>query len=533
MNKVINSIFIVLVFFSIHLFAQDNEKYIIKSIDINDELSNFGTTYYGENKIIFASPRDATKIIKNVWEPNEQPYLDLYIGETDKNGEIINVEKLNPDVNSKFHEADVAYTNDLKTVYFTRDNYYDNKLKKDESGETHLALFRADVIAPGKWENVVELPFNNPDYSVGHPALSPDNKWLYFVTDVPGTYGKTDIYRVAIHEHGTYGTPENLGDKINSPAREMFPYISENNVMYFSSDRGGGNGNLDIYFVRLDDDSKPVNLGAPINSFDDDFAFLKKKGEDHGYFSSNRPGGKGDDDIYYFIELEPALDCVQTVSGIVKDKKTGDLIPGAIVVLLDKDENEKGMSIVKEDAKFTFDVKCDSDYIVKAFKEKYSSASKKFKSSDDGILELDLPLEKLSEIKNTITTIPTPTVDECQNALEKVSNIYFDLDKATITPIAAIELDKVIYIMKKCPNIHVEASSHTDSRASYEYNMDLSQRRAEATVDYIVNHGGISRDRLKAVGYGETRLLNRCKDGVECSEEEHSINRRTQFDVIK
>jgi outer membrane protein OmpA-like peptidoglycan-associated protein len=498
--------------------------------NLNDEYSNFGTTCYDEDKIIFASPRNSSKIIKNVWEPNEQPFLDLYIVTIDKNGEIRDVNKLNLDVNSRYHDADVVYTNDLKTVYFTRDNYYNNKLKKDDDGKVHLALFRADVVEYGKWENVVEMPFNNKDYSIGHPALSPDNKTLYFVTDVPGTFGKTDIYKVAINSDGTYGTPENLGDKINTTYREMFPYISENDIMYFSSDRGGGYGNLDIYFVRLDDDSKPIKLPLPINSFEDDFAFLKKKGDDFGYFSSNRPGGKGDDDIYYFIELEPSLDCRQTVTGVVVDKNNGELIPGDIVVLFDKEGNEKGTKIVKEDAKFEFKVKCDSKYIVKAFKENYSFAIKEIKTTDSAKLELELPLEKLSK-KETKIVYKTPPISECQIALEKVDNIYFDLDKAVITPLAAIELDKVIYVMKKCPNIHVIASSHTDSRASFEYNLDLSQRRAESTVNYIVNKGGIARHRLTAVGYGETRLLNRCKDDVECSEEDHSVNRRTQFDV--
>jgi len=513
--------------------AQDTERYSIKNLDINDEYSNFGTSYYGSDKIIYASPRKGFKLVKNVWEPNEQPFLDLYIGDIAEDGEITNVTKLNKDVNSKYHEADVVYTNDLQTVYFTRDNYYKGKENKAKDGMINLAMFKADVVAPGEWKNIEPMPFNNPEYSVGHPALSPDNKTLYFVSDIPGGFGQTDIYKVAINDDGTYGSPVNLGPKVNTAGREMFPFMADNNILYYSSDKAGGMGNLDIYAVKLDGRSEGINLGAPINSFNDDFAFLKNSGDDYGYFSSNRASGKGDDDIYYFKELVPLkMPCTQLAEGVVRDKNTGKRIPGALVVLYDADGNEIEVQIVKEDAKFAFDIDCESAYKVVGSKEGYTEDSKEFTSNTKLELGLDLGLNIAKETEPEVATGVTKSeYDSCQLALDNVNNIYFDLDKSYIRPDAASELDKVVKIMKRCPNIKIEASSHTDSRASNEYNEALSQRRAQSTVDYIVNVGGISPDRIHAVGYGETRLRNRCKDGVKCSEAEHQVNRRTQFDI--
>ena len=326
----------------------------------------------------------------------------------------------------------------------------------------------------------------------------------------------------------------NLGAKVNTEGREMFPFMANNNILYYSSDKAGGMGNLDIYAAKLDGRSEPINLGAPINSFNDDFAFLKKPGDDHGYFSSNRTSGKGDDDIYYFKELMPLkMPCTQVAEGVVRDKKTGRRVPGALVILYDENGKELDVQIVKEDAKFSFDVDCESNYKVVGSKENYTEDSKKFTSNAELELglDLDLNIDKEAAQQAAPNTVAKVEYDQCQEALDNIDNIYFDLDKSYIRPDAASELDKVVKIMKRCPNIKIEASSHTDSRASKEYNEKLSQRRAQSTVDYIVNVGGISPDRIHAVGYGETRLRNRCSDGVKCSEAEHQVNRRTQFEI--
>jgi len=526
-------------------YAQETkERYTIKYLDeCNDELSNFGTTFFGENQIIFSSPRKRSRMIKNIWLPNQQPFLELYLADISEDGEIVNKRKINSEVNSRYHESNVAFTNDMKTVYFSRDRYFNRHLDKGKDGKAHISMYRADVISPTEWTNVVEMPFNEKDYCVGHPTLSEDNKTLYFSSEMNGD---DDIYKVAINNDGTYGDPVNLGSQVNTSKSERFPFMGENNTLYFSSDRPGGHGRLDIYAVKLDGKSEPINLGAPINSYRDDFSFTKKKGEDFGYFSSKRGSGKGDDDIYYFKEIEP-LPCNQIAEGVVTDKKTGRRIPNALVILYDVNGKEIDSQVVGPDAKFRFEVDCSSKYKVHGSKENYSFDSKEFTSNSNLKLGLDLGLGIEREI--TQPTLPSGTpynpstpksdsrpviiseYDVCQSALDDVDNIYFDLNKSYIRADAASELDKVVRIMKRCSNIYVDATSHTDSRASNAYNQALSQRRAQATVDYIVNIGGISSDRIKAIGYGETRLRNECSNGVHCSEARHQMNRRTQFEI--
>jgi len=525
-------------------YAQEEvkERYTIKYLEeCNDELSNFGTTFYGDNQIIYSSPKKKSRMIKNIWRPNQQPFLELYLADIAEDGEIINRRKISREVNSRFHESNVAFTSDMKTVYFSRDKYYKKRLDKDAHGKTHIALYKADVISPTEWANVVEMPFNEREYCVGHPTLSEDDKTLYFSSEMNGD---DDIYKVTINEDGTYSDPVNLGLQVNTTGSERFPFMGENNTLYFSSDRPGGMGKLDIYAVKLDGKSKPINLGAPINGYRDDFSFVKKRGEDYGYFSSRRGSGKGDDDIYYFKENEP-LPCKQIAEGIVTDKKSGRRIPNALVVLYNAKGKEIYSQVVGPDAKFTFEIDCKSQYKVHGSKENYSFDTKEFTSNANLKLGLDLGLGIEKQLKGvtyptTTVTSTTPTTvgpellseyDVCQGALDDIENIYFDLNKSYIRADAASELDKVVRIMKRCSNIHVEASSHTDSRAPHAYNQSLSQRRAQATVDYITNNGGISTERIKAIGYGETRLRNECADGVKCSEEKHQMNRRTQFEI--
>jgi len=532
MNERIKKLNILIVLLMLSLsfsFAQDNERYSIKHLEeCNDELSNFGTTFYGENQMIYSSPKKVSRVVKNVWEPNEQAYLELYLADINEDGELVNRKKINSEVNSKYHESNVAFTNDLQTVYFSRNKYYKKKLDKDQFGMTHIAMYKADVVSPGVWSNVVEMPFNDSEYSVGHPTLSEDNNTLYFSSNMNGS---DDIYRVAINGDGSYGDPVNLL-QINTVGSERFPFMAENNMLYFSSDKPGGMGKLDVYAVKLDGKSDPVNLGMPINSYRDDFSFTKKKGADYGYFSSNRGSGKGDDDIYFFKELE-GLPCNQIAEGIVTDKKSGRRIPNALVILYDAAGKELDTQIVGADAKFAFEVDCESSYKVHGSKENYSFDEKTFTSNANLELGLDLGL---GIEKETTPVLSTPAVtasqyDACQGALDNINNIYFDLDKHYIRADAASELDKVVRIMRRCSMINVDATSHTDSRASHAYNEALSQRRAQATVDYITNIGGISPNRINAIGYGETRLRNECADNVKCSEPKHQMNRRTQFEI--
>ena len=336
--------FLILCMFSVALLSAQTEtsgKYgTIKNLEINTKNSDFGPTYLGQNQLIFASPKKGFRIVKDVWEQNGQRFLELYVGTiNNETGEVSGQEKLKGEVNSRYHDAQAVFTKDGKTVYFTRDNYYNKILGIDNKGWTNLAMFKATVNNEGEWINIIPMPFNNVEYSVGHPALSDDEKTLYFASDMPGTLGETDIFKVDVNQSG-FGNPINMGDKVNSTSKDWFPFVDEG-VLYFTSDRSGGMGGSDIYAAKLKGFSPdPVLLNEPMNSASDDFAFIIDATTRKGYFSSNREGGKGDDDIYSFIEEETVeFKCKQLVTGEVRDKNTTDLLPGAEVVLSDEEGN--------------------------------------------------------------------------------------------------------------------------------------------------------------------------------------------------
>lgn len=510
-----------------YVYGQDNYK--IKNLDVNTKYSDFGVAYYGGDAIYASSKKVENKSRKN-WT-NGQPYLELYEGVIDGTGEIVDSNAFSDNVNTKYHESNAIFTNDLKTVYFTRNNYFDKHYGKDSIGWNNLKMFKADVMENGEWSNITPMPFNDDNYSVGHPALSVDESVLYFTSDMPGSMGATDIFSVTINRDGSYGSPMNMGSQINTYGKEMFPFVSDKGNLYFSSDRRGGLGGLDVYMIPLNNTlMTPKNLGEPINSSKDDFCFIIDNNKNNGYFSSNRAGGHGDDDIYYFDELNaPTSACSQKISGTVRDKSNGALLPGALVVLY-KDGQKLESVIVGADAAFAFNkMDCSTTYRVTGDKNMYNGAEETVTTTAD--LDLDLNLD-LGLQPNAPAVADKEKLDRCQYALDNINTIYFDLDKYYIRPDAAIELEKIVRTMKRCPNIKVEAGSHTDSRASHAYNNNLAQKRAQATVDYIVSRG-IDAYRITPNGYGETQLLNRCSDGVKCSEGEHQVNRRTEFVIIR
>ena len=310
--------------------------YAVKNINVNTKYADFGTAYFGADSVVFSSPRGKRSIVRNIWKPNEQPYLDLYVGVIDGGSEIVGKQKVKGVVNTRFHEAIVAFTKDQKTVYFTGNNYHNNIIKNDVDGTLRLQLFKATVTANGEWTNVEKLSFNSDQFSTGHPALSADDKKLYFISDGLESIGKTDIFVVDINADGTYSKPKNLGPKINTSEKEEFPYINDDGILYFSSTGHSGSGGLDVFASRIYDTtvSEALNLGAPINGANDDFAFIIK--QDKGYFSSNRSEGVGDDDIYSFKALSPLkIECTQMVTGVVKNKDTQKPLMDAVVDLLD------------------------------------------------------------------------------------------------------------------------------------------------------------------------------------------------------
>ncbi len=407
-------------------------------------------------------------------------------------------------------------------MYFTRNNFLDGKKGRDKGMDkeqtTLIKIYKASLI-DGEWSNIKELPFNSDLYSTAHPTLSVDEKMLYFSSDMPGTLGGADIFKVSIDKNDKYGKPENLGSTVNTEGRESFPFIAPDGTLFFASDGHLGLGGLDIFESKFKDDlfQEPINIGKPINSAKDDFGFIINSGKT-GYFTSNRNGGEGFDDIYKFRI------CTNTIYGKVTDLKTNEILPISTVILLDEDMKEISKITTNDEAHYSFEIDCNKKYYIKVIKEEYETVEKPIiPTSENEKTELNIELGRIN--------IPFEIGTDLAKVLD-ISIIYFDLDKSNIRPDAAEDIQKVIEVMKEYPKMHVDIRSHTDSRETHKYNEGLSDRRAKSTLEFMVANG-IERERLTARGFGETELINECSDGVFCSEEDHQKNRRSEFIISK
>ncbi len=503
-------------------------RFEIKNTSVSSYTTDFGAAFLGKS-IVFASSRDTLIFNKNVHQWNNESFLDLFEASYADNGELSNVKKLGNTLNTKFHESTPVYTKDGQAIYFTRNNFDERKLGRDQKGTTRLKIYRSYKNAQGGWTTPQSLPFNSDEYSVAHPALSPDEKTLYFSSDMPGGKGMSDLYQVAINSDGSFGEPISLGDRINTEGKETFPFISTENELYFSSDGHAGLGGLDVFVTHLDpkdkEESLVVNIGKPVNGPKDDFAFVINDTSKRGYFSSNRDGGKGGDDIYSFLETEDLKSfCEITIAGIVTDKDTNELLPGTKVSILDSDNNVVQSFVVGEDASYTQLVKCETQYFVRAEKEEYTTEEVLVTTlSETQTMDTPLALEK---------KIKSADIGDDLAKILALKRIYFDFDASYIRSDAAIELAKVIEVMKEYPQMKIEVRSHTDSHGSEKYNLYLSDKRAKATVKYMIGKD-IAADRLVGKGYGETEPLNDCGDGSNCTKEEYQLNRRSEFIIIK
>ena len=511
------------------------KRFKLDTLTINTIYSDFGPAYYN-NKLIYASAVDTSFYVKRRYHWNNQPFLSLFSGQINATGLSVTKEKaFSKTINTKYHEATLVFTKDLKRVYFTRNNY-NGDLGRDDNGVNHLKLYTAtldnDFDQSADWSNIEELPFNSENYSVGHPALSPDGKKLYFVSDMPGTIGGTDIFVVDILANNTYSTPKNLGRKINTSGREMFPFIIEN-TLYFASDGHLGLGGLDVYESELTDYNftQPINLGLPLNSKKDDFGFIMDQSRTKGFVCSNRPGGQGDDDIYAYTLVEPlekpiVNNCEQILKGYVTNLRTQERIANVNLTL----HNESGEQLAQTrskfngDYEFNFKPNCDKRYEIRVEKTGYDPNNKMFVTSaisEETIIPLDMK------------TIDALIVEDNGLLKIKVGIIFFNTDKDYIRPDAAVELNKIVTLMSQEPNIKIRIESHTDSRARDAYNLDLSQRRANSTKAYLVNQGIEASRIIEAKGFGETRLMNNCTNGVKCEKAQHQLNRRSEFIIDK
>ncbi len=497
--------------------AEDARDFNLGKTTINSSFSDFGPSFY-MSKIVFASNQQSSEGSKTLsW--NGLPYLDLYEADVDKNGNLSNVTLLNGDVNTKYNESSTAFTKDGMTLYFTRNNYFEGKKGRDKNKTIRLKLYKATKSGDTFWGNIEELPFSGKEFSVAHPTLSLDEKRLYFASDMEGSLGMSDLWYVDILEDNTYGNPVNLGPSINTEKRESFPFISNKNKLYFSTDGRAGLGGLDVFVVPLNEDgsvtSTITNLGEPANSSKDDFGFILNEETKIGFISSNRDGDGGsvDDEIYLIKER-----CVVVISGLVTDIDSGELLPGASVSLLDIDNTLIDNVIVGADAYYSFSADCDAQYSVRGTREQYAPKEEIVKTpSESGIMEVPLRLKLID---------PCPPNDlGCRLTLQP---IYFDFDRFNIRPDAAVELAKILAAMIEYPQLIIHIESHTDSRGDDIYNDILSEKRAQSTLNWLVDKG-INRERLSAKGYGETQHINQCSNGVKCTEEEHQLNRRSMF----
>ncbi len=502
---------------------ENSNRYSVEDAGINSEFYDYGSAFWNNN-LIFTSSRSGSGVFVKKSEWTNQSFDNMFSAELDAMSYPKKVEVLSSKINSKFNDATPVFTKDGLTMYFTRNNYLNGKKGKDDKRIVLLKIYKASFV-DGKWTDVKELPFNSDQYNVAHPALSPDEKELYFSSDMPGTLGQSDLYKVTINGDDTYSKPQNLGSAINTEGRETFPFISDDNELFFASNGRPGLGGLDIFVAKIGDSFKDIqNIGAPINSPQDDFAFLINSKTRVGFFTSNRVGGHGFDDIYRFTEIKkPEIkkpDCIQTLNGYVTDKETEQILPDTKVTLYDV--NMKSLASIVSDNKgfYTFSVECGNKYFVRAEKMDYESNEGSIDiPNDSGESRLSLLLAKRIK-KIGVGTDLAKVLD--------IPIIYFDLDKSFIRKDAAFELEKVLTVMNDYPKMKVAIRSHTDSRQTFKYNEALSDRRAKSTRAWLIKNG-IAADRLTAKGFGEYELTNKCADDVECTEAEHQLNRRSEF----
>jgi outer membrane protein OmpA-like peptidoglycan-associated protein len=576
-------------------FFVDSAKTRIHKMSLNSDKADFSPVFLNDG-VVFVSSREAgAKDKTHSWTGN--PFLALYYSKgTDAN--LRSAEVFAREMESKFNDGPVCFNQSGTEMFLTRNN---SSVASRNDKVAKLKIVHSKL-ADGKWSSPKDLPFVNQKYNTAHAYLTVDGKRLYFSSDMPGGFGGMDLY-YSEKTKDSWGSPINLGNKINTKGNELFPFVNVDNSLYFASDGLIGLGGLDTYECMFSDGnwSEPRNMGYPLNTNSDDFGLILSKDGSKGYLSSNRSGGKGDDDIY-FVELFKKIIVYGTVTekrtgkiiggaevvlkdrdgkqigvtnanadgyyefelefnkdynllaqkdgfskesktastvnftstrielnfqlektaigveGVVSDKETGTPLNGAVVVLMDKDGKEISKVTTGADGYYFFELEGERNYKVKGSMEGYFAKSElvSTKGAKTGVIRKDLPLEKL-----------------ILNKAIRLDNIYYDLAKWNIRPDAAKELDKLVTILKDNPTIVIELSSHTDCRASDAYNLDLSDKRAKSAAKYIVEKGGVAKERITGKGYGESVLINHCANGVKCSEAEHQENRRTEFKVLK
>lgn len=518
-------------------WAETPKQIELKSEAFNSENSDFSPTFF-KNGLVFTS--DRAKPVKGetpeLYAWNGKPYLQLYSLEKDK-AKNWGAPVAMPEVlNNQFHNGAATFSKDGNTIFFTRTNkerYKKNKINTDPTSWTtlnnkNIKVSRLEIFTStfkdGQWSEPKPFQYNKPrEYSVGHPALSPDGQLLYFVSDMPGSLGETDLFYCLKQRDSSWGKPVNCGAAVNTTGKECFPTFSADGTLYFSSDGHLGMGGLDLFSAKGSKETwaEVTNLQAPLNSGNDDFGIIFEANGEEGFLSSNRKSENGTDNIYSFKPYR--IPC--NLAGVVVEQgvanagnKPGKPLSGVKIKLYHPRDTVPQIAVSDAEGKFTFPIEAEVKYTIKGIKEGYLTKSADI--TPDCKSTVDMIKMQMLLNKNVV------------NNSYIVENIYYDLDKSDIRPDAALELNKLVTMLKDNPKVKIELSSHTDSRQGNSYNQMLSQLRAESAVKYIISQG-IDASRIKAKGYGETKLLNRCGNGVKCSEEEHQLNRRTEFKILR
>ena len=479
-------------------------RFEVNKLSVNSDRSDFGAVLY-DDILYFASARNESNKIYG-W--NNEPFLDIYQSTSKADGsysEPIPVDELN----TRFHEGPVAITKDGTIIYFSSESFKDKLFEKDKTHKLKFGqvnLYKA-VKENGKWSNIIPLPFNSKSYSTGNPSVDKEGKVLYFASNMPGSIGGTDIWKVTVNGDGTFGIPENLGNKINTVGDENFPFVTDNSILYFSSNGLTGFGSLDVFSVDLNKDLEPNNLGKPVNTEKDDFAFTFNTDKNIGFVSSNR---SGKDHIYSATPI-----CKAQISVVVKNAKTAAFLANSKVVVLDVNNTIIDSQMTNSSGEVIYNVECKKPYKLEVFQDGF--VTKSFSAiSEQGKIYIEAALEPIDVIVTETEIILNP--------------IYFYSNKSDITDRGAVELDKLVYVMSQNDAIKIHVKAHTDSRGTDDYNLDLSDRRAQSTVAYIISKG-INSDRILGTGYGESLPKIDCQD--KCTELEYALNRRSEFMIVK
>ncbi|MBW8331924.1 MAG: OmpA family protein [Prolixibacteraceae bacterium] len=516
----------------IQFLMRDSTNFEMRNISLNTHGSDLGPAFY-KDQLVFSSTSIGTKsTVSYKW--NELPFLNMYSAKINETtGDLSSPEPFAPKLKTSYHDGPVSFDQEKEIIYFTRNSFVRGKTSKSNEGVVNLKIFQGKL-EDGDWKMTGSFRYNSDEYSVGHPSVSKDGSILYFASDMPGGYGKSDVY-FSVFSNGQWSKPFNVGPKINTEGNEFFPFISGDGVLYFSSDGHGGLGALDIYFSVPEQGvfNSIENMGYPVNSSKDDFGFALDSTGMKGYVSSNRLGGKGNDDLYFLKILRVPV----IIRGVIRDRDTKDILPDATVNVIDENGKTIQTTITRTDGQFEFEVNKGQQYILNVTKEFYFESEKAvatgtLRPNDEVFSEIFLEL-KIEEVDDN-SPAPISMEEEGGESLQVIELEYinYELDKSDVGKEMMVTLDKLIALLAEFPDLEIRIESHTDSRGSDDYNMLLSKKRARAAFDYVVSKG-IDPNRLLYQGYGETRLLNNCGNGVPCAEEQHEVNRRSIVKVVR